>query len=268
MTLSVAGNNSINRWKEGVGVPQSKEGHSFGQRAQTLTPDVTAYFKTFLTPTPEKYRTMVSKVATLPDSAGTGAPLSISKRPPLESRAEVEKALQECRARKSRLPLVNEAKAREVVPELPPGPVPQWILLLANFPRDGKSRITSIRASDERKSDLTPLMKAQISWIVARQDRAWYAVGLAKQRLRELGQSDDDIYKLDGDWSGFTPAERSLFTVARHLAATPIVLTDEDAAVALKLTGPREFVQTVIHVTNRALFNRVTEAAGLQLDGK
>ena len=105
-----------------------------------------------------------------------------------------------------------------------------------------------------------------MAWIVARQDRAWYAVGQARRRLRELGWSDDRIYTLDGAWDRFTPGERALFTVARQLAATPIVLTDHDVAEALKARGPREVVQLISYVTGRAFLDRVTEAAGLQLE--
>src|SRR5207237_7590276 len=135
-----------------------------------------------------------------------------------------------CRKRTPRLPLVEEAKARALLPEdWPKGPLPQWVRLLANFPRDGRGRILGLRAGDET-GDLKPLLKAQVSWIIARQDRAWYAVGEAKRRLRQLGLSDDQIYKLDGSWKEFAPAERALFTLARKLAASPIVLTDQEAA--------------------------------------
>ncbi len=109
-------------------------------------------------------------------------------------------------------------------------------------------------------------MKAQASWIIARQDRAWYATGEAKRRLQALKVSEDEIYKLDGDWADFKPVERALFTVARKLAASPVVLTDEDVAQAVKLAGPRDVVQMISYVTNRAQFDRVTEAAGLQLE--
>jgi alkylhydroperoxidase family enzyme len=113
---------------------------------------------------------------------------------------------------------------------------------------------------------LSPLLKAQVSWIIARQDRGWYAVGEAQQRLRKLGWSDDQIYALDGDWHEFTPAERAQFTLARDLAASPIVLSDEDVAQALQRTSPREVVQLITYTTTRSFFDRVTEAAGLQLE--
>ena len=147
--------------------------------------------------------------------------------------------------------------------DFPTGPLPQWVRLLANFTTQGKSRIASQWAAEQR-GDLSPLLKAQVSWIVARQDRAWYAAGEAKRRLNALGQSDDQVYALDGDWSGFTPTERALFTVARKLAAAPIVLTDAVVDAAVKRAGPRDVVQLVSYVTTRASFNRITEAAGLQ----
>jgi hypothetical protein len=269
MVLSIAGNNSINRWKEGAGIPQSKESSSFLKTAKKPVPTNRPLpIKTYLTPTPEKYQHKITKVAPLVSEEKTNGPcrLAVCRRPPLESRAEVEKMLAASRQRTPRLPLVDEAKARALLPkDWPDDPLPQWVRLLANFPRDGKARIVSFRADDE-KGDLEPLLKAQISWIIARQDRAWYALGQAKHRLQQLGWSDEQIYKLDGDWMEFTPAERALFTVARQLAASPIVLTDDEVAKAVKLTGPRAVVQLISYTTNRALFDRITEGSGLRLE--
>ena len=177
----------------------------------------------------------------------------------------MERSLEVARSRKPRLLLVDESKARAVVPEdWPQGSLPQWVRLLANFPNSAKGRLSSIRASEEQ-GNLSPLLKAQVSWIIARQDRAWYATGLAKQRLKELGQSEDQIYQLDGDWKEFTPKERSMFTLARQLAATPVVLTDNEVDAAVTMAGPRDVVQLISYVTNRASFDRITEAAGLSL---
>ncbi len=120
--------------------------------------------------------------------------------------------------------------------------------------------------SAEAKGDLKPLLKAQVSWIIARQDRAWYAIGQAKLRLKEAGWSDEQVYTLDGNWSKFSPTEQALFTVARKLAASPVVLTDDDVAKAVKLAGPRDVVQLISYTTNRASFDRITEAAGLRIE--
>jgi AhpD family alkylhydroperoxidase len=261
MILSMAGNNSINRWKEGVGVPQSRSGGGFG-RAENA-PD---HPQTYETPTSAKFTTAVTTVAPLVrDDNGKPTQKTVCQRPPLESPAEVAEALAAARKRTPRLPLVDEATARSLLPEdWPQGALPQWVRLLANFPRDGKSRILSQRTAEER-GDLTPLLKAQVSWIIARQDRAWYAVGLAQERLKNLGWSDKQIHSLDGEWKTLTPVERSLFTVARKLAASPVVLTDDDVAEAVKLAGPRDVVQVISYTTNQAAFDRITEAAGLQL---
>jgi Carboxymuconolactone decarboxylase family len=269
MVLSVAGNNSLNRWKEGVGVPQSSNGGGFGRRTEAgAAPAAEApkVVHTYLTPTPDKFKSNITKVAPLVLNAKTGEPTrqTVFRRPPLESREDVEKALAACRARSPRLPLVDADKAREIVSEnWPEGSLPEWARLVANFPRDGVRYVASVRQADE-KGDLSRLLKAQVSWIVARQDRAWYALGQAKQSLKELGQTDDQIYALDGDWSGYTPSERALFTVARQLAASPVVLTDDDVALAVKFAGPRDTVQLISYTTTRASFDRITEAAGLR----
>jgi hypothetical protein len=270
MVLSMAGNNAINRWKEGAGVPQSSGGGNFGRRTAEGTAPRPAESEahSYLTPTSKQYQEVVTTVAPLVLDPKSGEPTrqTVCNRPPLEPRAAVEQALADCRERAPRLPLVSEAQAREVLgEEAPEGPLPQWVRLLANFPVVGKGRIQSQLRTDQF-GDLSPLMKAQVSWIVARQDRAWYAAGLAKQRLLELGQTEDQVYQLDGDWQEFTSAERSLFNVARKLAATPVVLTDADVAEALEQTGPREVVQMISYTTGLASFDRITEAAGLQLE--
>jgi alkylhydroperoxidase family enzyme len=266
MIMSVAGNNAINRWKEGAGIPQNEGSGGFGKGGDKAG-EKAGEKHTYLTPTAEKYKTAVSKVAPLEyDAKGQPTRATVSRRPALESRAEVEKALTAAKSRTPRLPLVEDAKARAILPEdWAAGPLPQWVRLLANFPGQGKGRILSQRSS-EAKGDLTPLLKAQSSWIVARQDRAWYAAGEAKRRLNALGQTDDQVYRLDGDWAGYTPAERALFTVARNLAASPVVLTDDEVAEAVRLVGPRDVVQLISYVTVRASFDRITEAAGLQLE--
>jgi alkylhydroperoxidase family enzyme len=264
MVLSVAGNNAINRWKEGTGVPQSAGGGGRGGKQ----PAEPAEKHTYLTPTSDKYKDAITKVAPLVVDEATGKPsrTAMFRRPALESRDEAEKALAVARERTPRLPLVDEDKTRAVLGDAAPkGAPPQWMRLLATFPGMGKARVQS-QLSAESRGDLKPLLKAQVSWIIARQDRAWYAAGLAKQRLLDLGQSEDRVYKLDGDWKEFTETERALFTLARKLAASPVVLTDDDVALAVKLAGPRDVTQLISYVTTCASFDRITEAAGLRLE--
>jgi hypothetical protein len=269
MLLSVAQNNSTNRWKEGAGIPQSKSSSNFARNAERPLPtDRILPIETYLTPTSEKNRKTVTKVTPLALDPKTGQPTTatVASRPALESREETEKRLAACAKREPRLPLVDEAKAREVLGDLASDqPLSQFARLMANFPVSGKSRYATQKTAEE-KGNLTPLLKAQVSWIVARQDRAWYAAAEAKRRLKALGQTDDQIFALDGDWSKFPAAERTMFVVAKTLAASPIVMTDADAHAAVKATSTRDVVQMVNYVTTRAAFNRITEAAGLRAE--
>src|SRR5262245_23162704 len=195
--LSVAGNNSINRWKEGVGVPQSESGGGFGERRASGTVQNNPH--SYLTPTSPAFSSKVTNVAALILDENTREPTreTVCFRPTL-TRAEANESLAICRNRTPRLPLVDENTARSLLPDGWQGPVRQWVRLLANSPTSAKGPIASIISADQR-GDLSPLLKAQVSWIIARQDCAWYALGLAKKRLHELGQSEEEIYKLDGD---------------------------------------------------------------------
>ncbi len=62
MTLSVAGNNAINRWKEGAGIPQSSSNSFVRRSGENPAENLPRERDTFLTPTPEKYRNVISLV--------------------------------------------------------------------------------------------------------------------------------------------------------------------------------------------------------------
>ncbi len=96
MTMSVAGNNSINRWKEGAGIPQSS-GNTFAGRGGVAV----EHSDHFTTPTSAKYQGKTSVVAPIEILNGNPTGRGISTRPPLESRAEVEKILEAAASRTS-----------------------------------------------------------------------------------------------------------------------------------------------------------------------
>lgn len=265
MTMSIAGNNAINRWKEGIGIPQSS-GNTFGGRGGADA-NAARHSNTFLTPTSPRYRSVPSLVAPLEIISGKPSGHGISNRPKLESKEDVLAALQLVAQRQPRLPLVESSLAANWLEEHDQDiPVTSWVRLLANFPNEGAGRLPALASRETRTGELTELQKWQLNWIIARQDRAWYAVGQALHKLKSLGQSEDEIFALDGDLSNLSPADRSLFHFARNLAASPIAATDEDAAAALSQNGSQAVVQTVNHVASCAYFNRVTEAAGAAKD--
>ena len=186
MILSMAGNNAINRWKEGIGVPQSANGGGFGGRGGSREQGAAAQAHTYLTTTSPAVSARITSVAPLVLDPVTGSPThqTVCARPKLESRAEVEKALASSETRTLRLPLVDEEKVKENVKDESISAKPnQWVRLLATFPGQGKARIATQRNA-EQKGDLSALLKAQVSWIIARQDRSWYALKESKDRLR------------------------------------------------------------------------------------
>lgn len=263
MTMSIARNNVSNRWKEAIGVPQRADEGGYSRSEDPNQGPSGSY----LTPTPVALRSVVTKVAPVVfDQKGSPTRATRSDRPAVGPWSEVEQGLAAARSRQPRLPLVEESTAREVLGvAAPAGTLPTWMLLLANFPKEGVEQVQMVRSADE-EGTLSPLLKAQLAWIIARQDRAWYATGQAYHLLREAGANEEQIAALDGDWKQFSPQEQALFTVAKQLAASPVVLTDRDVRQALESAGPRDVVETVNYTTSRAYFNRVTEAAGLPLE--
>jgi alkylhydroperoxidase family enzyme len=237
----VCGNNATTRWTDALGIPQ--EDH-----------------RVYLTPTSKKFRDRPSLVAPLP---GKSAP---AERPALEKRALVEATLAACRKRVPRLPLADQDKARALLPaDWPKEPLAQWVRLLANFPVAGKSRILGLHAAQE-KGELGRKLPAQVAWIAARHDRAWYALGQARKRLAALGVAEKDIWALDGSWDGFKPSEQAAFALARKLTVTPHLVSDDDIALVRKHFPDRQVAELVYQVCNAAFFNRLTEAARLRLE--
>jgi alkylhydroperoxidase family enzyme len=264
MTMSMGGNNAINRWKEGIGIPQSS-GNTFAGRGGATA--AVEHSDTFLTPTSTRFKDARSIVAPLEIFNGKPSGQGITNRPQLETRDEVLVMLEKIAKRTPRLPLVDEAVAAAWLKDNGQDiPVAAWARLIANFPNEGRGRLPSLASREKQTGDLTELQKAQLNWIIARQDRAWYAIGQAFKTLKSLGQTEDQIFALDGEWKELSAVDQALFRFAKNLAASPIASSDEDAAAALQQTSPGTVVQTVNHVASCAYFNRVTEAAGLAID--
>jgi alkylhydroperoxidase family enzyme len=247
---AVGGFNAMNRWTGSLAIPQ--EGH-----------------RVFLTPTPEKYQAVRSRVAPLPAGDSSSAPLCArpADRGPLETRGQVAAALDSCHKRSPRLPLAPEESARRVVPAEWSGssPLPEWVRLLANFPKGGKVWVAQTYYS-QTKGHLSPRLKAEIAYVAARHDRAWYALGHALQRLKELGLSDEAIDALAHPGQSITQPERAVLALARKLTVDPALITDADIEGLRKHYPDPEVAEIVYHVTQAAFFDRLTEAAGLRLE--
>jgi alkylhydroperoxidase family enzyme len=250
---TVAGFNAMNRWTGSLRLTQ-QEHH------------------VFLTPTSPKFEAIISRVAPVP-AGSTGAKCApvAAERPALEPRATVETKLAECRERASRFPMVDESTARGLLAAdaFPADkPLPNWARLLLNFPKAGPARIAGLRAS-ETKGNLSPKLKAELAWVSARADRAWYALGYARDRLRELGLDDNAIFAIDqATGPAFTPAEQAAFAFARKLTVDPALIDDDDFDSLRKASfTDAQIAELIHHVNNDVFINLVTEAASLPLEG-
>ncbi len=247
---SVGGFNAMNRWTGALAIPQ--EDH-----------------RVYLTPTPAKYENARSLVAPLPKNGSTNEPVCAgpADRGPLETPAQVEAALEAARKRTPRLPLASEDQAKALLPAdwSGSGPLPQWVRLLANFPKTGKSLI-ALNHHSETKGRLSAKLKAEIAYVAARNDRAWYALSVARNRLKDLGFSEDAINALDKPGADTPRGELLVLGLARKLTIDPALITDADIAGLRKQFSDHEVAEIVYQVTRAANFDRVTEAAGLRLD--
>jgi hypothetical protein len=264
MLGAIAGYNAINRWKEGAGVPQSHNGGNFGGSSAPKAAGADLDVHTYLTPTSDKFRKRISKVVAIDGgSLGNLAP-TVLKRPALETGELLASRLDAVSKRTCRIALVDEAATRSAFGELVPGgSVPTWMRLVAHFPIAGKRFVESM-LSTKRLSELSPALQAEIDWVVARQDRAWYAAKLAKGEMAKAGVSVELIEALDREsfpTNAISERDRVLLVVAKNLAGSPIVLTDAQVEKAVELAGPRAVTQVIHYTAYRAAFNRLTEAA-------
>ena len=239
-----AGFNAMNRWTGAIRIPQEEH--------RTYAPASSA-----------EGLDRRSSVAPLAASEGAPACAAPARRPALESAAAVEAAIAAARKAPAHLPLASEADARAALPSLgSASPLPRWVLLQSTFPKAGAARI-ALHQATETGGHLGRVLPAQIAYIAARNDRAWYALVEARRRLAAQGVSPEAIAALDGPWDRFTPAERAAFHVARKLTVDPALISDDDLASLRKHFDDKATAEVVFQVTEAAFFDRLTEAAGL-----
>jgi alkylhydroperoxidase family enzyme len=247
IVVAVAGYNATNRWTDGLNIPAEEHG-TFRRPDGREGPDL----KSFKTPTSPKYADAASLVAPLPAKGTKGSAPTWPARADLEPRAKVEEVWKAAQARTPSLPMAD-------------GQGPNWERLLNTFPKAGGQRVAGLKAAAE-KGNLTPRLKAEIAWACARQDRAWYALAVARDRLKAVGFSADQVFALDGDGKGLPKEEAAAVAFARKLTAAPPTVTDADVEALRKLFTDKQVAEIVHHVCNAAFLNRVTEAANLPLD--
>ena len=128
-----------------------------------------------------------------------------------------------------------------------------------------KGRVAGLPNGME-KGSLSAKLKAEIAWVAARNDRAWYALAIARDRLKRNGFTDDQVFALDGDRRNLPETEQAALALVETLTVSPWKVTDEMVGAARKSFRDAEVAELFYHTCNAAFFDRVTEVAYLPLD--
>jgi len=242
LTYNIARFNATNRWTDGLGLPQDQR---FGDEAAAL-----------VTPTSQKFQNTVSIVS----------PATRAARLPLPTHNEVTQALAVCRQRKPRVELPSEEDATKALANVLHGRAPVvWERALAQLPETGAAQVAAMNAimTDEH---LSARLKAEIALITAIHNRAWYAVGIAAQRLRRQGVSPDEMAALFDENGQVSTGAVAAHRLAKKSTVDPHLITDANIAAVREHYSDPETAQIVQVICMANLFDRFTEALGLPLE--
>ncbi len=243
LALTIAGYNSTNRWTASTGIPQDQ---SFGGEGHSVLD----------TPTSAAFEARRSQVA----------PLDYVPRPAWESGDIVRAQLAATKVRTPAITLPQLETARAVLAADTPGTnPPAWFIALSSTPSNAL-RVWKQRQGITRDGKLSPLLKARLAWIVARENRAWYSAGIAHERLLALGETADAVFELGTQDSSALSPESAAFAFARKLTAAPHLIGDDDVAQLRTLFSDHEVAEIIALVADCNSFDRWTEALQLPAD--
>ena len=243
LVFTIGGFNAMNRWTDGLGFPHER--HFSDGREITLT-----------TPTGEEYQHTKSIVI----------PTTRAPRPPLATLEQTQQAIAASRNRTPRVALPNEAVARQELSDVIGDRAPyEWERALAALPENGKAHVKTWNTilSDD---NLTPRLKAEIAFITAMNNQAWYAAAHAAHRLKHLGASPEDLTSLLGDKEPKMGGAVAAYRLAAKSTTDPHLITDADIADVRAHYSDQETAEIMQVICMANLFDRFTESLGLQVE--
>lgn len=248
LAFLVARYNSTNRWTDSLGIPQESQ-RDFSSQLEASSLD----------------RTSQVLGESFPDRHSWPS-----------SQAWLDE-MQRQSARTARVALPGPEAVQDILREAgieDDLPIEQYERLLAVFPMSGGSWIKQLRAA-QHAGQLDDQLKHQIALVAAEADGAWYMQTLARQRLLDLGSSDDQLFALLKSVRSASPAPTETEVCLRfvyRLTVQPQSITDQDLEDLLKTYTPQQVAEIVYRTGNAAFLNRFTEVSGLaaefRKDGK
>jgi alkylhydroperoxidase family enzyme len=243
IAYTVARYNAVNRWTASTGIPQDQ---SFGGEEQTELE----------TPTSPEFANVPSLVA----------PLDVPARPDWESPQDLQAALADTRTRTPlvELPAVDASKA-VIAADTPGATPPVWLRAMSELPIALEA--WRQRQGLVRDGQTDAKLRAQIAYVSARENRAWYAAGHARTRYLALGGDEQALASFAAlEQAATTPGHAEALRFARKLTSAPHTIVDDDVE-RLKAHFSNHEIAEIIDVTCDANgFDRFTEVLRLPLE--
>lgn len=222
--------NSVNRWTDGLGLPQDQR-----FRTDEIHLD---------TPTSARFSERPTSVAGADDF----------QRPALESWETVRSEIEKARTREPRVPWsMLDGVAKEGK---------DWERVLSLFPSTGAKQIAALK-SIETEGHLPADLKAELAWISARLNRSWTALALAEERMLKSGRTSEQIREFDARLGGpdaLSPAHR----LASRLTANPRQITDGDIEAVRQEFTDHQTAEIVYVICAANFFDRFNESLQLR----
>jgi alkylhydroperoxidase family enzyme len=235
--------NSVNRWADGMGLPQERND---GDEGDSM----------FTTPTSQQFQRTKSIVV----------PATRAPRLPMPTLEQTRESIAACQVRLPRVALPREEDARQVLSSVIGDRAPwTWERALAELPENGKSHV-AIWNTVQSDDHLTPRFKAELAFLTAINNHAWYAAAHAASRLTRLGVSPAELTALiRGEWQP-TDGAAAAYRLAAKSTNEPHLITDADFAAVRDGFSDQEAAQILQVICLANMFDRFTEALGLPLE--
>jgi alkylhydroperoxidase family enzyme len=211
---------------------------------------------TLTTPTSEQFKHRKSIVV----------PPTRSPRLPAATLDEARRAFASCQARSPGVALPSDEVVRKELASVIGDRAPlMWERAMAQLPENGKTHVATWNAimTDDH---LTPRLKAELAFITAMNNRAWYAAAHAAHRLDKLGASSEDLASLLGSNGDSLGKAAAAYRLAAKSTTDPHLITDADLAAVREEFSDRQTAQIMQVISMANLFDRFTEALRLPLE--
>jgi alkylhydroperoxidase family enzyme len=243
LSFNIARFNSVNRWADAIGLPQERHLGAEGEIKLT-------------TPTNQQFQ----------DTESIVVPTTRKPRPPLATLAQIQQGIATTRGRKSRVTLPTVEVAHRELSGTVAGREPYgWERALSQLSMNGKAQVRTWNTilSDDH---LSPHLKAELAFISAVHNQAWYAAAHAVHRLKQLGAWPQDLNSLLDDEAEPTRGATAAYRLAAKLTTDPHLITDADIAHIRVSFNDAETAQIVHVICMANLLDRFSEALGLPLE--